>query len=1257
MKVKFSLSKILFYFSLVSFLLFIGGSFRVFSADFYFIPDALIGQSDCFHDAPNRIDGKGLNHPMGIAVDVNITPNHLYIADYGNNRVLIWGNIDDAFMGKEADMVLGQNDFGGDRPNVGGISPTSLSAPLGLFVASNGNLHVCDSGNNRILIFSPPIANDVIADGLLGQYSYDSGDPDAGAAISNVGFYYPTAVIVDTALNVYVTDTFNNRVLYFMEPMGTSGDIYADKVIGQSSFNSGLPNGGSPDPVSTSLYQPVGLALDLSGNLWISDSYNNRLIRHDQVIQQYLNQAMVQQAQPLMSTSYYNWDGVNPQSNASPYSFGVDTPSGIASDSYGQLYVADSLNNRALRWNNPSNPATSANFVFGQYGSFNTKDPHLDSPGAGTLNYPTAMAFDSQKRLYIVDSENNRILRFPNPSTSYVADGVCGQYDFTRIKPNLVDGTGLQNPVDIALDTSYSPPRLYIADQNNNRVLGWHSLIEALLGGPATLVLGQPDIYSNDPGCSQNQLNGPSSVAVDSSSNVWVSDTYNNRVVGFQNPFIYDRNADILLGQADWISNSPNRGNSTPGSNTFSSPDGILIENSGRLWVADEMNHRVLGFSNPYSVPFEANLVIGQPDMSSNSPNYPSLGPQSLNYPTDIALDSLGTMFICDSGNNRILGFPSPYSTADFVFGQMDNLYTNDSDVGGTVSAYGLNYPTHITMGKNNTLFVSDVMNSRILGYFMAGTNTGDSVADLVLGQNGDMNAGGLRTGEEPMPTNLSMPSGLILDAGNNLYVADEGFNRVLGFHIPEPPVLKNAVYIDFDRNSLMNADDRLILSFSQAVKINLGASLFDSDFNLPHSGDYLGDGFQTFINPLKRNNLVVKLGSSPSLVIPGSGSSSSSIGVTSDATAKILSFYTNLGAIPTQPIDIKYIIKPPDPQQFGPEGGTLQVSDDPDALFRRHKLYLPPGSVSSEYKDMYWFSIEIPDIDLPYLSAIKIQAVSEAYVTLEYLGDGVDTEGGYMEKYIRIARLVEVSPGVWVPDWQAGSFALDLDNNTITALLANLYSNTGGLPGSKGNAPFWGISGDTIITDARKLVDENSMNIEEESGGGGKKPFKSGSACLSPNPDCIYVNHELCIAGYIEIPSGGYNITIRQAVASEREGFPDQSGAVFVLESDPDFPTDVPFDLTIQYVPNSDPDLTDVVTLDGEPGLEGKLRMVRKNLSSGVFEFVSEYSSVNLNENYTLTTSGVKNLTSGGIGIYGVAVNNSSESLITSASNWSLYE
>ena len=1220
----------------------------------YYYPDGLIGQSYYYQCTPNRVDGSGLKNPQGIAVDRNVTPNHLYVADTDNNRVLVWANIDDAFSGKSANLVLGQPDMWSNIANFGGVSPLTLSDPRGLDVAPNGDLYVCDSANHRVLVFHPPVADDNSPDGLFGQSSYSTKEPNNGGSISPVGFDFPVAVEVDQYLDVYIADSYNNRILFFTSPMNN----VADAVIGQNDFESGLPNMGLANPTDVSLYFPGGLSMDPANGLWVSDHFNNRLLYYNTPPIQYSHRASLKKAQPDFYTSYYNWDGVYPQSNEPTFSTGVKFPYGVCVDVSGRLYVADNQNSRVLRWNTPASSSLPSDFVFGQKGNLFNGQPNFNGvPDIDTLNFPYAMDYDSQNRLYIADSQNNRILRYSSPLTSPNADGVSGQSTYHIISANLLDGTGFDNPHSVAIDVHTLPHTLYIADTANHRVLGWNSVMSAIRGEPAQIVLGQADVFTNTPGCSSSKLNSPVSVTIDALSNVWVSDQNNHRIVGYQNPFLYDTLGDYLIGQISWTGGQSNGGGSTPNAGTLFNPEGISIDTSNALWVADGMNHRVLCFPNPYQAGAVATIVLGQQSMYTNYPNYPFLGPQSLYYPSDVTKDNSGNLFVCDSLNNRVLLFTPPYGIADRVFGQLDDFYTNEEDVAGTVSALGLHLPVRIAVDNNrDMLFITDKMNHRVLGYFRPALNNGDTRADIAYGSKGcmDCESGGIKSGSSPI--DLYYPMGVTVDSYSNLYVADAGDHRVLVFHVPEPPTVKAAVYHDLDGNSLINAGDRVILQFDQALRFTGGGALAVTDFNLPRAGDSLGEGFQTFINPLKRNNLIVALGQYPSLVIEGSGPGSSSIDVTTSASRKIVSLFTDMPVLPSGPQDLKYMLKSPPPQQFGPGGGTLQILTDPNALFTRHKLYLPPGSVTV-HKALYWFSISAPDIDLPYLSAVRIRATSEAYITLEYSEDGIDTQGGYLEKYMRLARMVESSPGVWTPDWKNAPVIIDFQNNTITGLLGDLFPPGGG--NGKGTSPLYGIDGEIIIGEARKLVEENSVNMQIEGGGGwgGKSPMRASSACLSPGPDSIYVAHQLCVPGYVEIPSGGYTLTIRQAVAAERSGFPDQSGAIFVIESSPDFPDSASFDLRVQYVSDPDPDITDVVTLDSAPGPVGKLRLVKKNIPTGEFEFVTDYDSVSFTENTTVTTEGLSDLTYYGVGIYGLAVNPDAENLITSARVWTLYE
>ena len=117
------------------------------------------------------------------------------------------------------------------------------------------------------------------------------------------------------------------------------------------------------------------------------------------------------------------------------------------------------------------------------------------------------------------------------------ADRVLGQFDFTHHAPNLVDGKGMFSPDAVAIDASATPNRLYVADSDNNRVLGWNSADSFSNGEPADLVIGQPGfISSRCINVSATSLCDPEAVAVDRSGNSYLADAGNSRVLEYTVP-------------------------------------------------------------------------------------------------------------------------------------------------------------------------------------------------------------------------------------------------------------------------------------------------------------------------------------------------------------------------------------------------------------------------------------------------------------------------------------------------------------------------------------------------------------------------------------------------------------------------------------------------------------------------------------------------------------------------------------------------
>ncbi len=260
--------------------------------------------------------------------------------------------------------------------------------------------------------------------------------------------------------------------------------------------------------------------------------------------------------------------------------------------------------------------------------------------------------------------------------------------------PNLVEGRELYSPTGIALDTSVTPPRIYVADTNNNRVLAWKDAVGFKNGAPADLVIGQLDFFStgaNGPGRTGSTMSTgfttPTGLLVDQvTGDLYVADSGNNRVMRFRQPFTTPPpDPDLCIGQNSFNTISSNLGAATPAANGISLGIGntafiaaIAFDPQHNLWLADAGNNRVLRYkaadvaAGGFATKISADLEIGQLDFVSKQPNLPdtAAGVQTLNQlttPAAIAFDSAGRLYIADSDGSviqdRVLVFLPPFTT------------------------------------------------------------------------------------------------------------------------------------------------------------------------------------------------------------------------------------------------------------------------------------------------------------------------------------------------------------------------------------------------------------------------------------------------------------------------------------------------------------------------------------------------------------------------------------------------------------------
>jgi len=685
-------------------------------------PALILGQSSPQITSPMGIGSKGFNMPVQLAVDP-MTGN-LYVADYNNNRVLRFPSPFDNPTRVEPDAVYGQPSF--TTLTASAASATSLRQPRSVAFDSAGNLWVADMGNNRVLRFSAGTLNNtapVAADTVIGQRDFMSAAADAGSTISNSGFDVPAGIAFDGQNNLYVADFNNTRVLRFAAPLGpTTTNFAASLVWGESGF---AVRGAPTQATASSLAGPAGVAVDASGNLYVVTPADNRVLVFSSGGPSG-SAAKSVLGQPDFVTTTAN-TGAFPFSSPNTLSGPLD----VKVDQSGNVFVADAANNRVLAF-----PAAlkSANKVWGQ-NDFASVGPNQVKPAS--LNFPYQIVIDYSQApfaLYVSDTGNNRVLIWKDSvrlQSGDPADLVIGQPNLLTAAPNVDSGpaktpssTSLSAPTGIAVDPSSGT--LYVADSGNNRVLRFPRPVSQSGRITPDAVLGQTNLTSaTSASVNSASLNTPGGLAIGPNGDLFVADSGNNRVLDFPAGAGTGSSAVRVYGQPNM---TVGLRTSQVSAQTLSFPQGIFVDQGSNLYVADTGANRVLIFPNTQSGPSAgavAATVIGQADFSGTP------GAISFQAPLGVGLDSSGNVYVGDSGNNRVLMFSWPgYLTggvgAAGVIGQRTTGGTspNWDAPTGLATADSLYGPAAVFLDRQDTLYVGDAGNRRVLQFLKAAVAT-----------------------------------------------------------------------------------------------------------------------------------------------------------------------------------------------------------------------------------------------------------------------------------------------------------------------------------------------------------------------------------------------------------------------------------------------------------------------------------------------------------------------------------------------------
>lgn len=476
--------------------------------------------------------------------------------------------------------------------------------PFQTIVDGAGNFYIADGFSNRIR----RIAQDSgIITTVAGNGNYEfTGD---GGPATTAGLAGPTGIAFDRQGNLHILDSGNLRI---RRVDATTGVITT--VAGDGRFNLGDGNGDGHLATQASFGKPVAIAFDSSDNLYIADAFDHRVRRVDaqtRVI------TTVAGSGESTSSGKPNGDG-GPAIQAN---FGEIT--GIAIDGQGNLLIADSFAHRVRRVDFRTGIITTIAGVGTRNGL-----PIFDGDGGpatnANLNGPGAVAIDSFGNILIADTRNRRIRRIDAQTGIISTIAGNGTFEFGGDGgPALM--AGLSVPVNIAVD---GLSNIYITDPFQARI----RRIDASTGIITTVAGNGTEVNQGDFGPATSSVLYTSAVVKDTSGNIFLADNLllSNRRL---------RRVDAVTGSIQ----------------SFSvlklDPFGCLaIDASGNLLSADITDGRI--------VKIDAQTQAITPVAGTGTPGFSGDGGAAVQaqllYPTSLAFDQAGNLFIADTGNGRV---------------------------------------------------------------------------------------------------------------------------------------------------------------------------------------------------------------------------------------------------------------------------------------------------------------------------------------------------------------------------------------------------------------------------------------------------------------------------------------------------------------------------------------------------------------------------------------------------------------------------
>jgi len=604
--------------------------------------------------------------------------------------------------------------FSGD----GGLAVNAqLNTPQGIAVDSAGNIYIADSANNRVRIVSGGIINTFAGNGSFSQGGGPGQNNDGGPA-TNALLHIPMGVAVDKSGNVYIADTANNSIREVTTD-GIINTITGDTYPGY--------NGDAGNAAGGEVNHPSDVAVDSSGNIYISDTNNAR-------IRQITTAGIIN---TFAGSGSIGWAGDG--AAATSTTVYLTAPIGITLDSSGNLYIVENGDSRIRKVDTKGIISTIAGN--GTAGFSGDGSPAVKAE----MNFPTGIAVDSSGSLYIADFQNLRVRKIDSSGNIATVAG-NGVLSFSGDGSPALSAQ-MNTPQGVTVDTAGN---LYIADTNNNVVR------KVAKNGIIATIAGNGTAGSNGDGSAATsaQLNGPMGLALDAAGNLYIADSQNARI--------------RKVSSSGAISTVA--GNGTPGyggdgaaatSAQLNFPTGVTVDSAGNLFIADFSNNRIRMVS-----PGGAIATVAGSGASGYSGDGGTAVNARLFTPQGVAVDSSRNLYVADTGN-YVVRLVSTGGLISTIAGNGSAGYSGD---GGPAASAQLASPNAISIDSVGNIYVADG-NTRVREIV---SQTGIIATIAGNGTQGYSGDGGLAVNAQ-----LNTPMAAATDSAGNLYIADAANNAV----------------------------------------------------------------------------------------------------------------------------------------------------------------------------------------------------------------------------------------------------------------------------------------------------------------------------------------------------------------------------------------------------------------------------------------------------------------------------------------------